>query len=183
MATLPASSDPWRTARTLEDLAQATIAFLRGDLGETPVHGGPPDPETAPLIADLMRMNAAGFITVDSQPGEVSPGWSQRAYVEGLCTEATAARIEAAVLGTELVLLSFAPGAIGEASITVSLDGRTPNTFLGRADPSYFNDLIGNGSPELDAELARAWTLQIFDPVWGRSDMLLSALVAALEAA
>jgi hypothetical protein len=60
---------PWETARSLADLAQATVAFLRGDLDQTPIHGGPPNDETDPLVPALVEMNEAGFVTTDSQPG------------------------------------------------------------------------------------------------------------------
>jgi hypothetical protein len=177
----PRSSDmsPWDEARSLEDLAQATIAFLRGELDHTPTHGGPPNHETGPLIESLIALNEASFVTVNSQPGAVDPAGAQRAYVEGLCSEETATRVINGLLGTELVVLSFAPGTNALGSIAVTVDDGEPFTFLGRHDASHV-EFFHNGSSDLADALAQAWVLQVFDPVWGRTQQLWAKLAGAL---
>jgi hypothetical protein len=182
MTGAKSGASPWDDARSIDDLARATIAFLRGELNQTPSHGAPPDPETAPLVADLIALNIAGFVTTSSQPGDRDPRWPQRAYVQGICSEEVAARIEMGLLGTELVVLSFAPGSTGDGNIAVSLDEGLPFTFLGRRDSAGEAEFYSNGSSALDAVLADVWSLQVFDPAWGRNDRLWPTLTAALAA-
>jgi len=58
-------------ARTFSDLLAANLRFLRGDLPSSPYHpGGPPDEETAPLLAALEALHMQhGLLTFESQPG------------------------------------------------------------------------------------------------------------------
>jgi hypothetical protein len=173
------ASDPWKAARGLADLAQATIHFLQGDLQRTPMHHGPPDPETAPLIPALVQLNSAGFVTIDSQPGYADPSWTQRAYVEGLCSKSTADQINDSLLRTDLIVMSFKPTETAWTSITVTIWDDRPHTFVGGWDSHVLTN-YSNGHPELDAELVNARALQIVDPVWGRNDELWPRLVNAL---
>ena len=80
--------------------------------------------------------------------------------------EATAERVIRELLGSDLVVLSYAPEMSGWGSIAVTVDDGAPFTFLVRQDSSYFLELFGNGSDDLGEALAGAWTLQVFDPVW-----------------
>lgn len=92
--TDPDTTASWASAQSFSDLAAATVSFLEGHLQQTPIHLGPLNTETAELVPALIGMNRAGFITTDSQPGQLSPPSSaQRAYVEGFCDEATAATL------------------------------------------------------------------------------------------
>jgi hypothetical protein len=63
--------NPWRAARTLPDLGNATADWLEGKTasqpGYAPGHG--PDTETTGLIPGLAAANRAGFVTRQSQPG------------------------------------------------------------------------------------------------------------------
>ena len=43
-------------------------AFLKGKIKKTPYHCAPVNSETIPLLADLIRVNRAGFISVCGQP-------------------------------------------------------------------------------------------------------------------
>lgn len=169
----------WGAARSLDDLARATIAFLRGELDSTPTHGGPPNPETGPLLETLVSLNEAGFVTMDSQPGVVDDAGAQRAYVEGLCFEETVDRVVHGLLRTDLVALTFAPGTSAWGGIAVTVDDGDPFTFLGRHDGSHL-EYFDNGSPELAAVLDQLWLVQVFDPVWGRAEELWTHLTAAL---
>src|SRR5699024_1982089 len=127
------AGEPWSAARTLGDLAAATIEFLVGDLQMTPLHLGPPDTESWALISDLVAMNRAGFITLGSQPGSIDEPTrsAQRAYVVGICNESTAARIENDLLADDLVVIALAPGSDSCSSIVVTVDDGAPFTFLG----------------------------------------------------
>ncbi|MFD1860787.1 hypothetical protein EHW97_11970 [Aeromicrobium camelliae] len=179
--TIGGLDEPWNVARSLDDLAAATIDFLEGRLQETPLHGGLPNPESLPLIPTLVAMNRAGFVTTDSQPGSINEPTRrvQRAYVEGICHEATAARIERGLLTEDLVMVSFAPGSDVDSSIVVTVSHGSPCTFLGRWSVEEL-DHFRNGLASLDADLDAAWAIQIFDPQWARNDRLWTAVLRAL---
>ncbi len=178
----PDPPNPWPAARSLRDLADATVDFLEGKLQETPSHMGPPDSESASLIPMLVRMNRSGFMTTSSQPGliAVPEGSAQRAYVEGFCNEETAYKIQTALLYEELVVITFAPDCESDSSIAVTIDDGQPFTFLGRWSVEEFN-FYRNGNPRLDMALDAALCLQVFDPVWGRNDRLWDTLCRALS--
>lgn len=174
-------NDPWNSASTLDDLALATIAFLHGELQETPSHGGEPDEETAELIPVLTSINRAGLVTTGSQPGHMDE-WGQsmqRAYLCVICDEQSAYDLWASVSLTDLVCIKIPPGAEGDGPIPVTFDDGKPFTWVGRYGPDEV-DFYRNGSPELEAVLDGAWQLQIFDPTWGRKGRLWEVLEALL---
>jgi hypothetical protein len=81
----------FETARTYQDVVDANVAFVVGDLQETPYHHGPLDEESEPLRDDLVAINAAGAVTVNSQPAAYDITWNaavgwrfwrQRPYLE-----------------------------------------------------------------------------------------------------
>jgi len=80
---------PWRRAwaatRTTQDHADLVIAWLEGRYRFTTGHMGPPDPETESITAELVRINAAGLVTTNSQPGVLGADrhgrFDQRAYL------------------------------------------------------------------------------------------------------
>lgn len=164
------------------DYAQMNLDWLEGRRTCLPTHHGPPAEETLPLLPALIQMTNLGLVTSCSQPGVGPdvPGTAgpQRAYVEARCTPETYFRLEAGLLGTDLVMLSTTspesgwgfPPDLEDAwvtSVTVSLREGRPYSFLGRMYPE----------PE---EPANAWIVQIFDPVWGRNDLLWDAVITAL---
>lgn len=80
----------WAQARTLEDLGYLMAESLAGELLWAP--GGyedGPDPETTPILNELVWANRHGFLTTDSQPGFTNrPAYdgrpcAQRAAVQG----------------------------------------------------------------------------------------------------
>ncbi|MER7048948.1 DUF6919 domain-containing protein [Streptomyces jumonjinensis] len=83
----------WRTARTLDDLGRLTADWLEGGLAHHLGYPDGPDPETAPLVPVLARLNRLGLVTVSSQPGHApEAGWdgavyAQRAAVDGWTTD------------------------------------------------------------------------------------------------
>lgn len=46
------------------------IMFLKGEIYSNPFHLAPVDRETIPLLKTLIRINEAGFVTIEGQPGE-----------------------------------------------------------------------------------------------------------------
>ena len=65
-------SDParWADASDWADLGDLVVAWLDGNITQTPGHCGPPDDETILLIPVLTAVNRAGFITDNSQAGD-----------------------------------------------------------------------------------------------------------------
>ena len=51
-----------------EELIQTNIAFIEGKIKFSPYHRGPIDPETIPLLGDLIEINRKGFISTCGQP-------------------------------------------------------------------------------------------------------------------
>ncbi|MGO1536891.1 MAG: DUF6919 domain-containing protein [Yaniella sp.] len=177
------ATDPWATANSLRDLASATVDFLEGRLQETPSHGGPPSAETDDLGPALVQMNQSGFITMDSQPGcrDVASGDMQRAYVTGICDDEAAGVLERGVSLTELVAVRFDPAAIEAcSSIPVTLESWEPFTFLGRWGAEEL-DRYRNDNTSLHEALDSVYYFQIFDPMWGRNDLLWSWVNKVLQ--
>jgi hypothetical protein len=58
----------FQDVKTYRDLQDSNILFLEGGLNRTPYHHGPVDPETIPLLNDLVNINDLGFISVMGQP-------------------------------------------------------------------------------------------------------------------
>src|SRR6059058_4543261 len=104
----------WASANTLEDLANLTARWLEGDLdsqpGYQPHHG--PDNETVSLIPTLARLNRAGFLTSNSQPGNSEcvgydgATWAQRAVVDGWVSPGLAEGLVAAARDAGLIVVT-----------------------------------------------------------------------------
>ncbi len=174
----------WQEARSLQELGWLMARWLEGDLSYQPGYGGDtPDSETAGIIPTLAKLNQAGLVTDQSQPGVVDAAGSQRAFVTGFAADALAEAVQTACKHTDLVVVALPPLAPpSEAQIVVTLDGEDENTWLGRCMgtdriDSYSEEL----APEALAALAAAWELQIFDPVWGRNDLLWPTLERAVQ--
>ena len=74
----------WQDVKSYDDLKIATIAFIKGDLKETPYHAGSLEDED--LVPLLVRLNNFGLVTYDGQQGLVlfhndKPKQWQRSYV------------------------------------------------------------------------------------------------------
>ena len=88
----------WASARDMSDLGEMVIAWLNGEVAQTPGHCGPPCAETIPLIPALTAANRAGFITDNSQHA----GRTWTAWVLGFADDSTTAALRAATEGTGL---------------------------------------------------------------------------------
>ena len=58
----------WDTVSSLGELNERVIEFLQGKYSTSPWHLAPTAPETVPLLADLIELNAQGYITTQGQP-------------------------------------------------------------------------------------------------------------------
>jgi hypothetical protein len=86
----------FKAAKSYADLKCVNIAFLQGKVHGTPHHLRPLDDETLPLVDDLVRINAHGFISISGQPASHGidscddcglgcryEEWEQRPFLEG----------------------------------------------------------------------------------------------------
>lgn len=82
------SMSKFETVQTYKQLLDTNIKFLKGEIEETPYHGGPVDTETLPLLEDLVMLNEKGFFTVSSQPSMktkvfVDKTWKKNGIIQG----------------------------------------------------------------------------------------------------
>jgi hypothetical protein len=175
----PAEVALWREARTLDDLGELTAQWLEGRISCAPSNGGAaPDEETLPLVAVLAEANRHGYFTDFSQPGLTYPGGdAQRAAVAGFCTEELADRISRTVLRTDLVALVTPPDLYNPTQIPVTTDEGEAFTWVGGGtDGGHVDDMYGDACPNALEALNGAWRVEVFDPVWGRDDLLWERL-------
>jgi uncharacterized protein DUF6919 len=178
----PEDEARWAAARTLADLGELTAKWLEGGLEETPSHGGPPDPETAPLRNLLAAVNRAGFVTHQSQPGIPldEDGSAQRANVSGYAASGTFARLMAAAAEADLIITA-ARASIPESFgpfFAITLDCGEEFTWDGhavdRATMEY--DYEDTCHPAVIEALSQAWQVTLIDLQWGRDDILWPVL-------
>jgi hypothetical protein len=58
----------YKNVKTYKDFIATNVAFLQGRMSATPYHLGPIDPETIPLVKNLVSINKAGFFSLVGQP-------------------------------------------------------------------------------------------------------------------
>lgn len=178
----------WRQATTLEAAGELTARWLEGGSSYQPGHFAAAfDAETQPIAAALAELNRNGIFTRESQPGIRSKDAAQREYVTGFCSAATAGELLALSTRTELVTVAHAPGEASSAAIPVTLAGTEITTVLGSSEnpveEGQIQDWAGETNDALALLLADSWYVEILDPVWGRNDVLLPALLQALKGA
>lgn len=177
----------WRQAITLAAAGELTARWLEGESQYqaatfTPTY----DAETAPIASGLAALNRNGLFTKESQPGLRGGGTAQREYVTGFCSAETAADLLALSTRSDLVTVAHAPGESSSAAIPVTLDGGEVVTVLGSSenpvDEEQIQDWANETNDTLALLLADSWYVEILDPVWGRNDVLLPAVLEALTA-
>jgi hypothetical protein len=171
----------WQSAATISDLGELTARWLEGKLRWQPCYRGDrPDPETDELVPVLAAMNRAGFWTEDSQPGVIEEDWCQRAMVSGYCTEATSNAIQAAVLNTDLIVVTVPATLDNRTQIPVSRSGAVESTWAGgNSDPDgQYDDDLSRAAVEA---IRAAWHIEVIDPVWGRNDLLWDTVLGGLR--
>ena len=175
----------WRQATTLDAAGELTARWLEGGSSYQPGHfAAGYDDETNPIAAALAELNRNGLFTKESQPGIQDGAAAQRQYVTGFCSAATAGDLLALSTRTELVTVAHAPGEASSAAIPVTLDGTEVVTVLGSSENPVDEEQIKAWSDETNDSLALlladSWYVEILDPVWGRNDVLLPAVLGAL---
>jgi hypothetical protein len=175
----------WRQATTIPAAGELTARWLEGNSEFQPAtFTASFDAETAPIAVGLATLNRNGLFTKESQPGLQSGALAQRQYVTGFCSAEAAAELLALSTRSELVTVAHAPGETSNAAIPVTLDGGEVVTVLGSSENPVTEDQIQDWANEtndtLALLLADSWYVEILDPVWGRDDVLLPAVLGAL---
>lgn len=184
----------WRSAHTIADLGQLMARWLEGDLKSWPGYqaGYGPDDETRRLIPTLAALNRAGYLTTDSQPGEMGPGFDgswfcQRAAVSGFVAD-RALLGQLLLAAADHALLTVVTGG-QEAYWPEPIDVSTRNSetvtdfgaHLGRRDLRCMWPVI-NGQAFTAVE--QAWQVTIVAPDFGASgERMWPVLATALEEA
>src|SRR5262249_20849374 len=161
-----------------EDLCALGARFVEGELPLFPGWGSPTlDDESDAIARDLAALNRAGFLTVASQPGREGED-PQRAFVCGVAEPGLARRIARAARGGAasgggLECAVFGPGESGGTKVPVSLHAGEARVFAGHADfeaeLECFREHLGREGLEA---LSRASWISVFDPAFGRKDLL-----------
>lgn len=182
---LLADREIWRQAGTIPAAGELTARWLEGRSEYQPGTFAPRyDEETRAIAGRLAELNRSGLFTKESQPGVLSEGHAQRAYVTGFCSVESAAALLGLSGRTDLVTVAHAPGEASQSSIPVTLRNGDVVTVLGSSEgpvgDDQLRDWAGEANESLALALADSWFVEVFDPVWGRNDVLLPAVLGAL---
>lgn len=182
---LLADREIWRQAGTIPAAGELTARWLEGRSEYQPGTFAPRyDEETRAIAGRLAELNRSGLFTKESQPGVLSEGHAQRAYVTGFCSVESAAALLGLSGRTDLVTVAHAPGEASQSSIPVTLRNGDVVTVLGSSEGPVGDDQLRDWAEEANESLALAladsWFVEVFDPVWGRNDVLLPAVLGAL---
>src|SRR5262249_55210852 len=137
---------------------------------------------TDTLIPFLAAANRAGYVTTFSQPGWPAGTNGQRAAVDGFGDDELAGRIEHGLAATDLVVLTRTPWTAEGPRVPVTLARGDSFTWVG--DPATeeeitydFGEVCGEAAVRA---LLRAQQICVFDPVWGRDDLLWPELAKVI---
>jgi hypothetical protein len=184
---LLADRQVWRQATTIPAAGELTARWLQGDSQYQPGTFTPGiDAETETIAGQLAALNRNGLFTKESQPGLREGGTVQRAYVTGFCAPEAAGILLELSARSELVTVGHAPGEMSRASIPVTLQDAVIVTVLGTSESPIEADELSDWSTEANESLAlvlaESWYVEVFDPVWGRNEVLFDAVLEALTA-
>ena len=181
----------WGAARSFEDLAQLTADWLEGRLAGHPNgHHDGPDPETLALVPVLAACNRGGFLTENSQPGELAGyqgrPWHQRAFVTGFAGPGLAGVLNELARQNGLQTRVYMPTGrrlLESGAVDVTRWGDRINTGVGdRLSPRAVRQIFPGCHSDAVREVVWACQVTIVDPVWGRGDLLWSTVRQALAA-
>jgi hypothetical protein len=109
----------WAAAEDMAALGEMVIAWLGGEVGQTPGHCGPPCAETIPLIPYLAAVNRAGFVTENSQCADCRGNQVWNAWVEGFASPDVMQRLRA-MTGEGPLCMVACRGSVHEYEGTLS---------------------------------------------------------------
>jgi hypothetical protein len=155
----------WASAQTMADLGGLVVAWLDGEVQDTPSGDGPPMDETVQVAPVLAAANRAGFVTENSQMAGEHGGTAWEAWVCGFATDDTLAALREAV--PEPLTVDACRGSHHE--------GHNPLWPFSFCPGAEGRSLWARQCPQVE-ELKSAWAVMITDPEPGRNDRLWPAL-------
>jgi hypothetical protein len=165
----------WKSARTMADLGGLVIAWMLGEITQTPGHCGPPDEETYPLIPSLTILNRGGFVTDNSQLAETADdGRAWNTWVSGFAPDEVLERIREACDGTGLQV-SACRDHVHDCHWRRGLG------FFWACPWRECAGFWADRCPSVAGELRDCWFVVIEDPEVARNDLLWPVLEKALS--
>jgi hypothetical protein len=170
----------WASAQTLPELAELMALWLEGELSMWPGYGAGADEETTLMSPTLAAANRAGFLTDQSQPGYIGPGfdglmWEQRAAVSGLVgDERLLTRLRRAGEAAGLLVLISHPRLLpaGRGAVCTLRGGQPYTTFGEYMPPRVLRGVWRGIDRQAFVAIADAWQVCLIDPEIGRNDRL-----------
>jgi len=172
----------WRAAQSFDELLVLGAAFLDGRCAHFPGWGAQAtDVETDAIRAELLALNAVGFLSVASQPAfegrRDGRSVRQRAFVIGFARPALAARW-CGVRGIEARTWTGESSLVVSAEEPMTLEDGLARVVAGHPsrdeELALFEDEIG--AHALD-ELRATTFVAAWDPVFGRERVLWDELI------
>jgi hypothetical protein len=174
----------WRAASALSDIGELTAQWLEGRRSWIPTYvGSHPHPETDPVIrTTLARVNRAGWVTDSSQPGTDRGTVRQRAYVTGVAPPALAQSAQRLAAASGLLVIRGRQHRGRANAVPVTVRHGQETTWLGSWAPPDNDVLLDAPLPAAGVTAVReSDALQVYDPVWGRNDVLWPWLLALTD--
>lgn len=170
--------------KRFSEVVQHYRDFLEGKIPQCPTHGAPLDPESADILSQLLQINSARVVSVDSQPGIVSENCSQRAYLDCYMRESTYNKLFGALAGTEFIIIAepyvSSHEILYQIPVTFYGDDITSSIPVGSCFDMDF--ILENCSSRRSKNiLKKVWHIYIIDPIWGRPTDLFDAIASALK--
>ena len=181
--TSPTTKQAWLDVTSFADLSHTMVRFLEGELLSSPNHYWGLDPESSPIVADLVALTRRGLVTHGSQPALSTPESRQRACVDLLTADAdTALRLVVALGHTELVVLAAPDELTIMQDLPMTWWANKFTTWAGRlggGERAFWHAACG---PAAYYALAKMCFVQVLDPQWGRERYLWEQLSSAVDA-
>ncbi|MFE7580775.1 DUF6919 domain-containing protein [Streptomyces gardneri] len=179
----------WRDACSINDLGRNMAGWLEGRVPAWPGYDGPFGQEETNsarhLVPTLVALNRAGFVTVNSQPGEDAyhdgRHWRQRACVDGVVHDRSP--LLRALLRLNRGDITVVRGWPMRQHAMTELDGESFTTYggfrLGRNHAA--REWRGVGRQALRELREHGAVIHLHDTVWGRDNTLWPALMGAVR--
>lgn len=178
-------SNVWRAAGSIADLGENMAGWLEGRIPSWPGYDGQFGQEETNgarhLVPTLIAANRAGFVTTESQPGEIGGGYRQRAFVEGTVHDHSP--LLGRLLGLQHQGLTVVRGW-PKRQVVLTEDAGRPFTTIGGWKMRR-NDIHSTwrkvGKQAISELREHGVKLTIIDTDWGRDDRLWPALAGAVR--
>jgi len=170
------------TFHYFSEIVQHYRDFLEGKINRCPTCFGPLAEESKIILPQLLKINAAHIVSINSQPGVENDECQQRAYLDCLMREETAKLLVSKLSSSDFVLFakpySHSREIFCRIPVTIVDEEIVTNLPVGLCNDM---DYILENSPDKDFIIANIWHVRIFDPIWGRETELFDQIVAIFD--